>query len=95
MNQIIKITKLSVLAIIIASTSSCSKSRLSEYIYCERNAITHQNIIHASSSCPKIRNGYKLKMTSYYKFTEGFDVFCSECCYEDDAIRIAKGENLQ
>ena len=34
-------------------------------------------------------------MTSYYKYTEGYDVFCPECCYEPDVIRITKGENLQ
>lgn len=96
MNQIIKVSKLSLLLIvIIVSVSSCSKTRLSTYIYCERNAITHQNIIHASSSCSKIRYGYKIKMTSYYKYTEGYDVFCPECCYEHDVVRMTKGENLQ
>lgn len=96
MNQNIKVSKLSLLAIaIIASVSSCSKTRLSDYIYCERNPITHQNIIHTNSSCSKIRYGYKIKMTSYYKYTEGYDVFCPECCYEPDIIRITKGENLQ
>ena len=96
MNQIIKVSKLSLLLIvIIVSVSSCSKTRLSTYIYCERNAITHQNIIHASSSCSKIRYGYKIKMTSYYKYTEGYDAFCPECCYEHDVVRMTKGENLQ
>lgn len=80
---------------IIISASSCSKSSLSKYIYCERNSITRQNIIHSNSSCSKIRYGYKLKLTSYYKYTEGFDVFCPDCCYESDVIKITKGENLQ
>lgn len=96
MNQNIKVSKLSLLVIaIIASVSSCSKTRLSNYIYCERNSITRQNIIHTNFSCSKIRYGCKLKLKSYYKYTEGFDAFCPDCCYESDAIKITKGENLQ
>lgn len=82
----------------LATQLNCTEGQIQSAISAltsQVQSVGNQNIIHTNSSCSKIRYGYKIKMTSYYKYTEGYDVFCPECCYEPDVIRITKGENLQ
>lgn len=71
MNQNIKVSKLSLLAIaIIASVSSCSKTRLSDYIYCERNPTT---LYSGTFTTRPLKLGSSLQLKTIHQILHLFD----------------------
>lgn len=67
-------------------------TRLGGYVYIERDIKNHKQTIHTSSSCVKIKKGYVVNETSFYRYTPYIDEFCNRCVYESDAIKLTKGK---
>ena len=72
---------------------SCSKTSLGDNVYLERDLNNHQCIVHTSSSCSKIKNGYFAQKVKDFYFQEYYTVFCSNCCYESDVLTLQKGKH--
>jgi hypothetical protein len=80
------------LGAISAIVISCSKTSLGDNVFIERDLPNRQLVIHTSSSCSKIKNGYTIEKVSSFKYYPATECFCQECVYESDALELTKKE---
>lgn len=66
--------------------NSCSKTSLSDNVYIEKDKQNNQRIVHTSSSCSNIKNGYIVENIKDFYYFKYQTAFCSNCCYESDVI---------